>query len=1191
MLKVSPWKGVVRFGKRGKLNLRYIRPFKVLAKVGTVAYRLELPEQLSRVHSTFHMSNLKKCLSDEPLFDGPPGEVLSSPGNEKISFGRNRYSAATHFGGVTDLLNIISKGDLTCLFEKATYDESKLSHRRLGHLNFKTMNKLVKRNLVRGLPSKLFVNSQDCVACQKGKQHRASCKSKTENSTSLPLNLLHIDLFGPTFVKSLMKKMYCIVVTDDYSRFTWVFFLASKDETSVILKTIINGIENLVDHKVKVIRCDNGIEFKNREMNQFCEMKGITRQYSVARTPQQNEVVERRNRTLIEAARTMLADSKLPTTFLAEAVNTACYVQNRVLVVKPHNKTPYEFFHGRTPALSFMRPFRCPVTILNIKDHLGKFDGKANEGFFIKYSLNSKAFRLFNNKTRIVVENLHIRFSENTPNIVGSGPNWLFDIDALTKSMNYKPVIANNQSNGNAGSKACDDADQEKEDNVNSTNNANVAGTHGVNVVGANINNELLFDPEIPALEDISTFNFSSDHEDDDEMSDMNNLDTRIQNKNDERGIVIRNKVRLVAQGHTQEEWIDYYEVFAHVARIEAIRLILAYAYFKDLIVYQMDVKSTFLYEKIEEEVYVCQPPGFKDPYFPDKLYKVEKELYGLHQGPRAWYETLLTYLLDNGFHRGKIDKTLFIIRHKDDILLVQVYVDDIIFEVKNASTPMETQKPMLKDEDGEEVDVHMYRSMIGSLMYLTSSRPDIMFVVCVCARYQVNLKVSHLHAVKRIFRYFKGHHKLGLWYLKDSSFDLVAYTDSDYAGYALKVNPTVYTSCIEQFWATVKAKTVNGEVQLQALVDGKKMIITESTLRRDLQLEDVEGVDCLPNAAIFEQLTLIGYEKILEKLTFYKAFFSPQWKFLIHTILQCTSAKTTVWNEFSSTMASAIICLARNQMFNFSKYIFKSMVKNLDNVNKFLRYPRVGKDFSRKETPLFLTKMVQAQEEIGKGSANPTNPHHTPTIIQPSTSQPQKTKQYRKRKRKVNELQQMILDLETTKTTQVLEINNLKRRVKKLERRKRSRTLGLKRLYKVGMSSRVESFEDEGLGEEDTSKQERIADIDVNEDIYLVNVHNDEDMFGVNDLDGDEVIVESVDVAEQAKEVIDDITLAKALIEIKSAKPKAGKVKDKGKGKMVKPESVKKLSKKDQFMLDEELAFKIQAEEEEEEMIAREKA
>ncbi|GJV02575.1 putative ribonuclease H-like domain-containing protein [Tanacetum coccineum] len=232
-----------------------------------------------------------------------------------------------------DLKNVVPQGGLTYLFAKATPDESNLWHRRLGHVNFKTMNKLVRGNLVRGLPSKLFEINQTCVACQKGKQHVASYKTKTVSSISQPLQKLHMDLFGPTFVKSLMKKMYCLVVTDDFSRFSWVFFLATKDETSEILKTFITGIENLINLKVKVIRCDNGTEFKNRVMNQFCEMKSIKREFSVARTPQQNGVAERKNRTLIEAARTMLADSKLPTTFWAEAVNTACYVQNRVLMM------------------------------------------------------------------------------------------------------------------------------------------------------------------------------------------------------------------------------------------------------------------------------------------------------------------------------------------------------------------------------------------------------------------------------------------------------------------------------------------------------------------------------------------------------------------------------------------------------------------------------------------------------------------------------------------------------------------------------------------------------------------------------------------------------------------------------------------------------------------------------------------
>ncbi|GJV50310.1 putative ribonuclease H-like domain-containing protein [Tanacetum coccineum] len=284
-----------------------------------------------------------------------------------------------------DLKSVVPTKGLTCLFAKATIDESNLWHRRLGHINFKNMNKLVRGNLVRGLPSKIFENDHSCVACQKGKQHKASCKAKLVNSISKPLHMLHMDLFGPTNVKSLMKKSYCLVVTDDFSRFSWVFFLATKDETSGILKTFITEIENQLDYKVKVIRSDNGTEFKNSVMNQFCEMKGIKREFSVARTPQQNGVAERRNRTLIEAARTMLVDSKLPTTFWAEVVITACYVLNRVIVIKPHNKTSYELIRGRPPLIYFMKPFGCPVTILNTRDHLGKFDGKADEGFFVGY--------------------------------------------------------------------------------------------------------------------------------------------------------------------------------------------------------------------------------------------------------------------------------------------------------------------------------------------------------------------------------------------------------------------------------------------------------------------------------------------------------------------------------------------------------------------------------------------------------------------------------------------------------------------------------------------------------------------------------------------------------------------------------------------------------------------------------------
>nr|GEY35688.1 hypothetical protein [Tanacetum cinerariifolium] len=593
-----------------------------------------------------------------------------------------------------DMNNIVPQKDLTCLLTKATNDESMLWHKRLGHINFKNINKLVKDNLMRRLPLKRFDNDQTCVACLKGKQHKVSFKSKLHNSISQPLFMLHMDLFGSTSMSSIMHEKYCHVITDDFSRFTWVFFLATKDETSRILKTFITKIENLVEKKVKIIRCDNETELKNRNMNEFCEEKSIKREYSVARTPQQNKVAEIRNRTLIEATRTMLADSKLPTTFWAEAVNTACYVQNRVLVVKPYFKTPYELF----------------------KDN----------GIFVGYSTTSKAFRVYNIRTRKVEKNLHITFLENKPMIAGGGPVWLFDLDALSKSMNYVPVSADSHNKDKHGpSQASESYNQERPNADNSTKTVNT--NRPVNTTTPTYaeypNDLLMYD-----LEDVGIFDDAYDDRDEGTAADYNNLETIIlvspipstrihkdhpkehiiretlvdlpygkkasgtkwlyRNKRDQRGIVVKNKARLVAHGHRQKEGIDYDEFFASVARIKAIRLFLAYASFMDFTVYQIDVKSAFLYGTIAEEIYVSQPPGFVDPEFPDKV-------------------------------------------------------------VKSASTPMETHKPLSKDAAGTYVDVYLYR-------------------------------------------YLKGQPTLGLWYSKDSPLELIAYSNSDYAGASLDRKSTI---------------------------------------------------------------------------------------------------------------------------------------------------------------------------------------------------------------------------------------------------------------------------------------------------------------------------------------------------------------------------------------------------------------
>ncbi|GJZ72734.1 putative ribonuclease H-like domain-containing protein [Tanacetum coccineum] len=712
-------------------------------------------------------------------------------------------------------------------------------------------------------------------------------------------------------------------------------------------------------------------------------------------------------------------------------------------------------------------------------------------------------------------------------------------------------------------------------------------------------------------------------------------------NKKDERGIVIRNKARLVAQGYTQEEGINYDEVFAPVARIEAIRLFLAHASYMGFIVYQMDVKSAFLYGTIEEEVYICQPPGFEDPQFLDKVYKVEKALYGLHQAFRAWYETLYTYLIENGFRRGTIEKTLCIKKAKGDILLVQVYVDDIIFGSTKKSLCDEFEGLMHKrsqmgsmgeltfflglqvqqKEDGIFISQDKYVAEIlkkfdFATMKTTStpietnkalaSRPDIMFAVCACARFQVTPKTSHIHVVKRIFRYLKGQPKLGLWYPRDSPFDLLIswqckkqtivsnsttkaeyvaasnccgqnlvfhsktkhieirhhfirdsykkkliqvikiHIDHNVADLLTKAFNTVYKEwediikraattassldaeqdsgninrtqsmatlnesfprgttsgsgprcqdtilggvdaqtrfettskqsndpplsrgytlgsredsmkllelmelCIKlSDLATTKVNTVNGEHHIQALVDKKKVIITETSIRSDLHLEDADGTDCLPTATIFEELARM-----------------------------------------------------RNSL-----------------------------EGSRQRLLQFLTLVILHADVPNEDSVLCTFP-----CIYCSVCQARESK-------------------------------NLKLRVKKLEKKSGLRTHKFKRLYKVGVTRRIKYLDDESLGaQEDASNQGRsIKDIDKDAKVSLVDEtqgrSNDAVMFDTDTLIANEFFAKN-DMIEKDQDVIPkevstdapsttavsppiitgvEITLAQTLAKLKSAKSKGG--------------------------------------------------
>ncbi|GJR12688.1 putative ribonuclease H-like domain-containing protein [Tanacetum coccineum] len=740
---------------------------------------------------------------------------------------------------------------------------------------------------------------------------------------------------------------------------------------------------------------------------------------------------------------------------------------------------------------------------------------------------------------------------------------------------------------------------QEQDANVNNTNNINtVSSTISVaviknNVVDENIVYGCIDDPNMPNLEEIV---YSDDDEEVGAESDMNNLATTM----------------------------------------------------------PMDVKSAFLYGTLEEEVYVCQHPSFVDPQFLDKVYKVEKALYGLHQASRAWYESLSTYLLENGFRRGTIDKTLFIkkdkgeltfflglqVKQKDDGIFISQdkYVADILKKfdfatVKTTTTPIKTNKALLKDEEAEDFDVHLYRSMIGSLMYLTASRPDIMFDVCACVRFQVTPKVSHLHAVKRIFRYLKGQPKLDLWYPRDTPFDLEAFSDSDYAGASLDRKSTTgeyvaAANCCEQTvikeweyrmeraattasslvaeqdsgninktqsmatlnesfpqgtdsgsgprlvntvrldlmlpvqvtavegdfintsikgfnhsFASAKAKTVNEERQIQALVDKKKVIITQMSKKSDLKLNDAEGIDCLPTATIFAELERMG-------------------------------AKTTTWNEFSSTMTSSIIFFLYKQVEGMTRhkevYVTPSHTKKV-----FANMKRPGKGFSRRVTPLFPTMMIQASEDMGEDSTAPSDSHSTPIISQPSSSKPQKKPRRKQRKDSVPtepitdeahistpscdppqsgedsmqlpviHLKEKVLDLEKAKTAQAKETASLNKRVKQLEKRRKLRTSGLKRLRKVSSTSRVESshdtqeMNDDNLMFDTCVLEEKEIEFEKVVEEPVVSVATTTKSIPVSAADPVTTAGEVVTTASASVEIPDELTLAQTLIEIKTVKLK----------------------------------------------------
>ncbi|GJY53657.1 retrovirus-related pol polyprotein from transposon TNT 1-94 [Tanacetum coccineum] len=731
------------------------------------------------------------------------------------------------------------------------------------------------------------------------------------------------------------------VIVDDYSRFTWVKFLRSKDETPEFVINFLKQIQVGLNKIVRYIRTDNGMEFFNQVMSKYYEGVGIFHQNSIPRNPQQNGVVERKNRTLMEAVRIMLIFSKAPMFLWAEAVATACYTQNRSLIHTRHNKTPYELVHDNKPDLSFLRVFGVLCYPTNDSEDLGKL-AKEDIGIFVGYAPSRKGFRIYKKRTRQIMETIHVTFDElhqsMAPAHISSGPepmsmtpgqfssglipnqvlatNYVLptdkDLELLFQPMfdEYFEVTRVDEpvpsaTAGNAqfvppGTSVSITFAQDAPSTSYLPSSSRIQSPvihHNV-AVGPTIKHtpitQATFYPLVnpvtgePGSAQSSPGDLASDAlwccyntelskvepknfkmaviEDycfqamQDEIHEFDQIEVWelvprpvyvmvialkwiYKVKLDEYGDVLKNKAQLVVKGYRQEEGIDFEESFAPVARIEAIRIFIANAASKNIVIYQMDVKTAFLNGDLQEEVFISQPEGFEDPEHPTHVYRLKKALYGLKQAPRAWYDTLSKFLIATKFFKGAVDPTLFTRKTGKHILLVQIYVDDIIFastdpnactifskemnskfqmsmmgqmsfflglqvsqsprgifinQAKYAleilkkygmdltdpvDTPMVDRLKLDEDLIGIPVDQTRFRGMVGSLMYLTASRPDLVFAVCMCARYQAKPTKKHLEAIKRVFRYLRGTIYMGLWYPKDNAMALTAYADADHAG------------------------------------------------------------------------------------------------------------------------------------------------------------------------------------------------------------------------------------------------------------------------------------------------------------------------------------------------------------------------------------------------------------------------
>ncbi|GJS95946.1 retrovirus-related pol polyprotein from transposon TNT 1-94 [Tanacetum coccineum] len=703
-----------------------------------------------------------------------------------------------------------------CLLSKATKTKLWLWHRRLSHLNFGAINHLAKHGLVHALPRLKFKKDHLCSACAMGKSKKQSHKPKSEDTNQEKLYLLHMDLCGPMHDASVNGKKYILIIMDDYSWFTWVKFLASKDKAPDFIIKFMKMIQIRLNVTVRNIRTDNGTEFVNQTLRDYYEQVIISHETSDAQTPQQNGVVERPRQLLSHitpktdplydvAMEKLLMSSYMienpiyPTfTFLVHFATQTMIVRLwanfklKLLTAMASEQSSLEpALHEMTPATpsSGLVPNPPPSALfLPLSRHEWDlvFQPVFDEFFSPPASV---AFLVLVEEALAPVE------STSSPS------STTVDQDAPSPKESHDLEVAHMSNDPYFGIPIPETISEEF-----SSSDVIPTTVHSDAPISKHRTLFCYYNAFLTSIEP-KTYKDSLTQPCwieamQEELNEFERLEVWelvprpdkvmvitlkwiYKVKLDELGGILKNKARLVAHEYRQEEGIDFEESFAPVARLEAVWKYLAFAAHMNIIVYQMDVKTTFLNGILREEVYVSQPDGFVDPDNPNHVYRLKKVIYGLKQASRAWYDLLSSFLLSQGFSKGTVDPTLIISRKGKDILLVQIYVEDIIFASTTTElyTLMVDKSKLDEDTQGKAVDPTHYHGMVGTLMYLTSNRPDLVYAVCMCARYQARPTEKHLHAVKRIFRYLRGTVNRGLWYSKDSAIALTAFADDDHAG------------------------------------------------------------------------------------------------------------------------------------------------------------------------------------------------------------------------------------------------------------------------------------------------------------------------------------------------------------------------------------------------------------------------